>query len=139
MQWMPLAIAEPDLSFSLDLEAQAPSAARGRLASLDLGAPVLEESVMLLASELVARAVQWCRPASGPGVELRVWVRSRDVRVELLAPGKMLSLPLKREWPSYDMVLLRKLADRFSIDTARYPVRMWFEIDRPRAESPSSG
>jgi hypothetical protein len=134
-----VAAAEPDLAFSLHQEEQAPRAARGHLASLDLGLPGLEESVSLLASELVTRAVQWCRPASQPDLEMRVWVRPRDVRVELLAPGKMLSLPLKRDWPNYDVVLLRELADRWSIETARYPVCMWFEIDRPRTAAPESG
>jgi hypothetical protein len=134
-----LATVEPDLSFSLEQEEEAPRAARAQLAGLDLGLPGLEESVSLLASELVTRAVQWCRPASSPDLEMRVWVRSRDVRVELLAPGKMLSLPLKRDWPSYDVVLLRELADRWSIETARYPVCMWFEIDRPHTAAAESG
>jgi hypothetical protein len=133
------ATAQPDLAFSLEQEEQAPRVARGHLAGLDLGLPGLEESVALLASELVTRAVQWCRPSSAPDLEMRVWVHSREVRVELLAPGKMLALPLKREGPSYDVVLLRELADRWSIETARYPVCMWFEIDRPRAAAAESG
>jgi hypothetical protein len=133
---MPLVAADPDLTFSLDLEPRAPSAARSLLAALDYGSVGLRESVLLLTSEFVTRAVQWCRPSSGPGVELRVWVRSRDVRVELVAPGKMLSLPLEREYPSYDVVLLREVADRWSIETARYPVCMWFEIDRLHADDP---
>jgi hypothetical protein len=127
---MPLASADPDLAFSLELESHAPSAARNQLAGLDYGSPGLRESVLLLASEFVTRAVQWCRPTTGPGVEMKVWMRDRDVRVELSAPGKMLSLPLEREYPSYDVVLLREVADRWSIETARYPVCMWFEIDR---------
>jgi hypothetical protein len=127
---MPLVAADPDLAFSVKLEPRAPSAARSHLASLDYGSAGLRESVQLLTSEFVTRAVQWCRPTSGPGVELRVWMRPRDVRVELVAPGKLLSLPLEREYPSYDLVLLREVADRWSIETARYPVCMWFEIDR---------
>ncbi len=136
---METATAQPDIAFSLELEAHAPTTARGQLAGLDLDSPEMEESVALLASELVTRAVQWCRPTTGPGVEMRVWVRPRDVRVELLAPGKMLSLPLQREFPSYDVVLLREVADRWSIETARYPVCMWFEIDRPPSVAALSG
>jgi hypothetical protein len=133
---MAFASADPDLAFSLELEPRAPHSARNQLAGLDYGSPGLRESVLLLASEFVTRAVQWCRPASGPGVELRVWMRPRDVRVELVAPGKMLSLPLEREYPSYDVVLLREVADRWSIETARYPVTMWFEIDRAHTSDP---
>jgi hypothetical protein len=126
---MTLATLAPDLAFSLELEPRAPGIARGNLAALDYGSPGLRDSVMLLASEFVTRAVQWCRPQAG-GVEMRIWMRPRDVRVELLAPGKMLSLPLEREYPSYDVMLLREVADRWAIETARYPVCMWFEIDR---------
>jgi hypothetical protein len=133
---MTLAAADPDLAFSLELEPRAPRSARDRLASLEYGSAGLRESVLLLASEFVTRAVQWCRPTDGPGVEMRVWMRPRDVRVELLAPGKMLSLPLERQSPSYDMMLLREVADRWSIETARYPVCMWFEIDRAHTSDP---
>jgi hypothetical protein len=136
MAAVPLAAVDPDLAFSLELEPRAPRSARHQLANLDYGSPGLRESVLLLASEFVTRAVQWCRPTSGPGVEMRVWMRARDVRVELLAPGKMLSLPLEREYPSYDVVLLREVADRWSIETGRYPVRMWFEIDRVHPGDP---
>ena len=133
---MPLTTTAPDLAFSLELEPRAPGAARNRLSDLNYGSPGLRESVMLLASEFVTRAVQWCRPKTGPGVEMKVWMRPRDVRVELLAPGKLLSLPLEREYPSYDVVLLREVADRWAIETARYPVCMWFEIDRVHAGDP---
>jgi hypothetical protein len=133
---MQLATVAPNLEFSLELEARAPSAARNQLATLEFGSPGLRESVLLLASEFVTRAVQWCRPQTGPGVEVRVWMRPRDVRVELLAPGKLLSLPLEREYPSYDVVLLREVADRWAIETARYPVCMWFEIDRVHPGDP---
>jgi len=133
---MQLTTVAPDLAFSLELEPRAPGAARNQLATLDYGSPGLRESVVLLASEFVTRAVQWCRPTVGPGVEMKVWMRPRDVRVELLAPGKMLSLPLEREYPSYDVVLLREVADRWAIETARYPVCMWFEIDRVHPGDP---
>src|ERR1700752_469043 len=122
---MPLTTTAPDLAFSLELEPRAPGAARHQLAGLDYGSAGLGDSVILLASEFVTRAVQWCRPKGGPGVEMGVWMRPRDVRVELLAPGKLLSLPLERE-----------VADRWSIETARYPVCMWFEIDRIHSGDP---
>jgi hypothetical protein len=126
----PQSSPDPDLAISLELESGAPAEARNTLAGLDYGSGELRDSVLLLASEIVTRAVEWCRPKSPGGVELRIWMRSDDVRVELLAPGKMLSLPLKRSYPSYDRVLLRGIADRWSIETARYPLCMWFEIDR---------
>src|SRR5260370_9128165 len=107
---MQLATVAPNLEFSLELEARAPSAARNQLATLEYGSPGLRDSVLLLASEFVTRAVQWCRPKTVPGVEGRVWMRPRDVRVELLAPGKRLSLPLEPGDPTYDVVLLREVA-----------------------------
>jgi hypothetical protein len=33
-------------------------------------------------------------------------------------------------------VLLREVADRWAIETARYPACMWFEIDRMHAGDP---
>ena len=125
----------PDVAISLDLHRDAPRAARDHLAQVGDGlSPDLRDAVQLLTSELVTRAVQQCRPPSGPGVELRVWMGADVVRVELRAPGKLLSLPLKREWPNYDVVLLRQLADRWSIETAQYPACMWFEINRHRPD-----
>jgi hypothetical protein len=133
---MQLTAVAPDLAFSLELEPRAPSAARSQLANLDYGSPGLRDAVVLLASEFVTRAVQWCRPTDGPGVEMKVWMRPRDVRVELLAADKLLSLPLERDYPSYDVVLLREVADRWAIETASYPVCMWFEIDRVHRGDP---
>jgi len=132
---MPKDAAPPDLFLLLDLEPRAPRAARDRVARLTpLSADVLDR-VTLLTSELVTRAVQQCRPTSGNGIELRAWMRPHAVRVELRAPGKLLSLPLTRDWPDYDVLLLRQVADRWSIDTAHYPASMWFEIDRRRRRS----
>jgi hypothetical protein len=130
---MPSDPAAPGLAISLDLDPSAPRAARYHLARFDPLSPDLRDAVMLLTSELVTRAVQQCRPASGEGVELRVWMRARAVRVELRAPGKLLCLPLKRDGPNYDVLLLRHVADRWSIETAQYPACMWFEIDRHRS------
>jgi hypothetical protein len=123
----------PDVAISLGLDRSAPRAARDHVAQVghDLP-PGLRAALGLLTSELVTRAVQQCRPRSGPGVELRVWLGADVVRVEVRAPGKLLSLPLKREGPNYDVVLLRQVADRWSIETAQYPACMWFEINRRR-------
>jgi hypothetical protein len=120
----------PDLVVSLDLDARAPRAAREHVAQAECLSGDVQDAVMLLTSELVTRAVQQCRPTSGGGVELRVSTRADVVRVELRAPGKMLALPLQREGPSYDVLLLGKVADRWSIETAQYPACMWFEISR---------
>src|SRR5260370_36509402 len=122
---MQLATVAPNLEFSLELEARAPSAARNQLATLEYGSPGLRESVLLLASEFVTRAVQWCRPKTGPGAERRVWMRPRDVPVELLAPGKLLSLPLEGAYPSYHAALARGLADRRALAPAGYTGATW--------------
>ncbi len=125
----------PDAAISLDLDRAAPRVARDHVTQVGEGlSPGLREAVELLTSELVTRAVQQCRPPSGPGVELRVWMGADVVRVEVRAPGKLLSLPLKRVGPDYDVVLLRQVADRWSIETAQYPACMWFEINRHRPD-----
>jgi deazaflavin-dependent oxidoreductase (nitroreductase family) len=136
MRKMPSDHAGPDLSISLDLDPYAPRAARHHLAQVDGLSPDVRDAAVLLTSELMTRAVKQCRPASGEGVELRVWMRAHVVRVELRAPGKLLSLPLKRDAPDYDVLLLRHVADRWSIETAQYPACMWFEIGRHRAQDP---
>ena len=99
---------------------------------LDSPAPDLRDALVLLTSELVTRAVQQRQPGSGYGIELSIWMAPELVRVELRTPG-ILSLPMQRSGPSYDLMLLRQVADRWSIETAQYPACMWFEIDRHRA------
>lgn len=127
---MPIESADPDLEASLRLDAHAPRAARYHVARVDRPGPDLRDAVVLLTSELVTRAVQQCQSATEV-VELRVWMPSDVVRVELRARRELLCLPLdERRVPDYDVMLLGQVADRWAIDTDEHPACMWFEIDR---------
>ena len=118
---MPVEPVEPDFETSLRLDSHAPRAARYHVAQVDRPAPDLRDAVVLLTSELVTRAVAQCK--SGPEeVELRVWMPSDVVRVELRTRLELLRLPLEdRDGPEYDVMLLGQVADRWSIDTDRSP------------------
>jgi hypothetical protein len=129
---MSLLTDAPDLATSLELDADAPRAARHLVGQVDSPPPDLRDALVLLTSELVTRAVQQSQPGSGYAIELSIWMVPELVRVELRTPG-ILSLPMQRSGPSYDLMLLRQVADRWSIETAQYPACMWFEIDRHRA------
>jgi hypothetical protein len=130
MPMMPIDPVGPDLAISLQLDAYAPRAARFYVAQVDRPSPDLRDAVVLLTSELVTRAVQHCEPASAERVELRVWMPSEVVRIELRAPRELLCSPLEPDGPHYDLLLLDQVADRWSIETAQHPACMWFEIDR---------
>ena len=132
---MPIASVKPDLEAFLRLDSHAPRAARYHVAQVDRPAPDLRDAVVLLTSELVTRAVQQCRSDSEV-VELRVWMPSDVVRVELRAPPELLCLPLEDvRRPDYDVMLLGQIADRWAIDTDQRPACMWFEIDRHTSQS----
>ena len=84
----PIDLVEPDLALSLPADRYAPRAARYHVAQVDRPSPDLRDAVVLLTSELVTRAVQ--QGASGEMMELRAWMPADVVRVELLAPRKLL-------------------------------------------------
>ena len=88
----------PDFEVLLDLNLDAPRAARNYVRDLLRGdpSPELREAVMLLTSELVT-------PIVGSGVsvfleagELRVWLRGATVRVELKVPRELVLPPRRR-------------------------------------------
>jgi hypothetical protein len=135
MATMPIESLAPDMTASLRLDVYAPRAARHRVAQVDRPAPDLRDAIVLLTSEMVTRAVEHCR-SDADEVELRAWMPHDVVRVELRAPPELLRPPEEGEWPSYDVVLLGQVADRWSIDIDEDLACMWFEIDRqaPKAE-----
>jgi hypothetical protein len=112
-------------------------AARYHIARVDRPSPDLRDAVVLLTSELVTRAVQQCE-SSEANMELRAWMPAEVVRVELLAPRELLSLPKQPDERDYSLLLLDQLADRWAVEVAEQPACMWFEIDRhrPAAEQP---
>jgi hypothetical protein len=127
-------LPSPNLVMSLELEPDAPRAARHHVAAVRTLAPDLRDAVMLLTSELVTRAVRQGESASTESVELRVWMPADVVRVELRAESELLVRPPEPSGPHYDHMLLDQVADRWSIDTDEHPARIWFEIDRARSE-----
>jgi hypothetical protein len=127
---MPIDLVVPDLEVSLHLDEFAPRAARYHVGHVDRPSPDLRNAVTLLTSELVSRAVQHCEQANGESLELRVWMPSDIVRVELRAPQGLLELDGDADGTQYDLVLLDQVADRWSIDADEPSVCMWFEIDR---------
>jgi hypothetical protein len=101
----------PDLEISLRLEPHAPRAARHLVAQVDRPSPDLRDAVVLLTSELVARAVQQCGSESDE-VSLHVWMPWDVVRVELRTSRALLPLPFDASGQNYDVMLGRPLVDR---------------------------
>jgi hypothetical protein len=126
---MPIDLLHPDLAMSLALDPYAPRAARYHVAQVDRPSPDLRDAVMLLTSELVTRAVQHSSSADAR-IDLRAWMPSDVVRVELRAPRENLELPPDGYEHDYGMLLLEELADRWAVDDAGQDACMWFEIDR---------
>lgn len=123
--------AEPDLQLSLHLGPYAPRAARHHVARVDRPSPDLRDAVILLTSELVTRAVQRDHTPAGDDIELRVWMPSDTVRVELRGACELVGAPGQNDgWPDFDLMLLESIADRWSLDTEHQRACLWFEIDR---------
>src|SRR5436305_15297540 len=118
----PIALVEPDLALSLPADPYAPRAARYHVAQVVRPSPDLRDAVVLLTSELVTRAVQ--QGAAGEMMELRAWMPADVVRVELLAPRKLLPPPSGANARHYSLMLLDQLADRCSPLRAGEPARL---------------
>ncbi|HEY4996595.1 MAG TPA: hypothetical protein VII03_01290 [Solirubrobacteraceae bacterium] len=121
-----------DLSISLPLDAYAPRAARHHVALVDRPSPDLRDAVVLLTSEIVSRAVERCQ-FKGAIVVLRVWMPASVVRVEMQAPRTFLAEQDQSESSDYGLMLVRSLADRWSLAGHGDLARLWFEIDRRQA------
>jgi hypothetical protein len=120
----------PDLEISLHPDDHAPRAARHCVRTVDLLSPDLRDVVVLLTSELVTRAVMLRQTTSNESVELRIWMPSDVVRVELRGARELFCTPSEAFHPQDDLVLVETLADRWSIDTDEQSACVWFEIDR---------
>lgn len=135
MSSMSIGDARPDLVVSLDLDPFAPRAARHHVAQVGHPSPDLRDAVVLLTGELVTRAAQQCRAAAPEAAELRMWMADDVVRVELRTRHAVLSLLHEDDSRRYGEMILRQVADRWSIDSVEDSARMWFEIDRHGRES----
>ncbi len=126
-----------DLTISLPLDAYAPRAARHHVALVDRPSPDLRDAVVLLTSEIVSRAVERCQ-FKGALVVLRVWMPRSVVRVEMQAPRTFLADEDESEESDYGLMLVRSLADRWSLAGHGDLARLWFEIDRqPTRDEPA--
>ena len=123
---MPVDRAHPDLRVSLPLGPYAPRAARHHVAQLDRPSPDLRDAVVLLCSELVTQAVEQSQAGS---IELRVWMPSDIVRVEVRGPMDT-SAAEPADPPAYGSMLLDQIADRWSFEGSGEHACTWFEIDR---------
>ena len=123
---VPIDPVHPDLNISLPLGPFTPRAARHHVAQLDRPSPDLRDAVVLLCSELVTQAVEQSEVGS---IELRVWMPSDVVRVEVHGPVE-LELTSPAQSRTYGSALLDQIADRWSVDTSEGAGCTWFEIDR---------
>ena len=119
----------------LDLNLDAPRAARNYVRDLLRGdpSPELREAAMLLTSELVTPIVRRGTSVFLEAGELRVWLRSEFVRVELKVPRELMP-PADLGPPRFDE-MLDQFAHRWSIDTGQQAACVWFEIDRHEVEA----
>ncbi|MGH2863825.1 MAG: hypothetical protein ACRDJX_01090 [Solirubrobacteraceae bacterium] len=114
---------------------RAPRAARYCVATIEPPPARLRESVVLLTSELVSRAVRLRPSDSHDLVELRVWVREHVARVELRAARELLCAPFELSGTPEeglliaDLRLVESLSDRWSIDADERSASIWFEVD----------
>ncbi len=126
----------PDLAISLCPDLRAPRAARYCVTTIEPAPFELRESVVLLTSELVSRAVRLRPSDSHDLVELRVWVREDVARVELRGARELLCSPFELSGTPEegllleDLQLVETLSDRWSIDADDDSACIWFEVDR---------
>ena len=131
---MPIDPLAPDLATTLHLDEYAARAARHCVITVDSPSPDLRDAVALLTSELVTRAVVPEHP-SQEEVRLRVWMPPDVVRVELSVPRGHFFAPLGPRPEDLGLLVLDRVADRWSIDPGDSGVSLWFEIDRRAAPS----
>jgi hypothetical protein len=126
----------PDLAISLCPDFRAPRAARYCVTTIEPPPRELRESVVLLTSELVSRAVRLRPRDSHDLVELRVWVRDDVARVELRGARELVCAPFELSGTPEegllleDLRLVETLSDRWSIDADDRSACIWFELDR---------
>jgi hypothetical protein len=126
----------PDLAISICPDFRAPRAARYCVSTIEPPPPELRESVVLLTSELVTRAVRLRPSDSRDLVELRVWIREDVARVELRGARELVCAPVEfsgtpeESLLREDLQLVESLSDRWSIDADERSACIWFEVDR---------
>ena len=132
-------LSPPDLAISIYPDRCAPRAARYCVGTIEHPPAELRESLVLLTSELVSRAVRRHQRTAPELFELRIWIRPNLARVELHGACELLCAAPGPEDPEDDLRLVDALADRWSIDSDEHGARIWFEIDRHRAPGRRGG
>ena len=123
-------LRQPDLVVSMYPDRHAPRAARYCVGSVEQPWPELRDSVVLLTSELVSRAVRLNKGSPRDFVELRVWTRAELTRVELRAARDLVCAAADCDDPQDDLLLVELLSDRWSVDADERRACIWFELDR---------
>lgn len=126
---MPIDPRAPDLVTSLHLDPYAARAARYCVKTVDSPSPDLRDAVALLTSELVTRAVA-PEGSDEEEVRLSVWMPPDVVRVELSVPREHFFASLGPRPEDLGLLVLDRVADRWSIEPGERGVSLWFEIDR---------
>jgi len=138
---------EPDdhalLSLRLPSLPEAASAARKALGSLNGDLHLVSESrlrdAQLLLTELVANAVTRGEPDS---VTVEVSATETTLHVDVGNRGAgfdpaALAEPSLERAGGWGLRIVDVIAHRWAVECAEGDVRVWFELDRPRAETPA--
>jgi hypothetical protein len=126
---VPIDPLAPDLATSLHLDLHAARTARHCVRTVDSPSPDLRDAVTLLTSELVTRAVSPAHP-SEEELSLRVWMPPDIVRVELSVPRDHFFASEGDRTEDLGVMVLDRVADRWSIEPSGTNISLWFEIDR---------
>ena len=122
------------MDVELESSPEAAAAARTALDKLTGRVPAGRlRDLRLLVSELVTNAVRHAGLGRGDRIRLRVVVRERHVRVEVVDPGRGFTLRQPKPDPArasgWGLYLVDELADRWGVDGAGAGTRVWFELD----------
>jgi len=131
-----LSLATPTLSTDI-LRSLAPvpaavAAARHTLQERGLH-PELDQTVALLASELVGNAIR--HSGSAERIVFHTRVTRESVRVEVTDQGPGFDPDVRHHAEGFGLRIVDRLADRWGVERTARGCRVWFEIDRD-VESP---
>jgi anti-sigma regulatory factor (Ser/Thr protein kinase) len=127
-----------ELDLRIPAEPNAAAEARDTVrAALVRARPEVCEDVRLLVSELVTNSLR--HGGLLPQDEVRIHVRATTeaIRVEVADQGRGFDpagVTGPREAGGYGLILVKRIASRWGVDPAD-GVSVWFELDRPYAES----
>jgi anti-sigma regulatory factor (Ser/Thr protein kinase) len=133
-------VAEDDiLELEFRRDSRAPALARAavaaQLSALGLGGGSVEQTVVLLVSEVVTNAVRHSAAPADAAIQLRSRAGPRTLRIAVTdAGGGFVPKPRdpERIGSGYGLYLLEKAADRWGVDSGE-ATTVWFEIDRDGA------